>query len=402
MPRRLANWLDSYVQYGAVSEAPRVFHFWAGVSAVAGALRRKVWFDQVKFQWSPGFYIVFVAHPGIATKSVAADGAFDLLRAIPGIKFGPDEVTWQQLVTAFAAAHETFEIEGTHYPMSPISILSSEFGMMMDFRDAKMVNLFITLWDGRKTFEKQTKVSGSDMVEAPWINLLACTTPQWINSNMDANTVGGGFTSRCIFVYGEAKAHNVAYIKNAIKRSGMTQASYDQLKADLIHDLEHISVCLTGEMVLTAEAEEWGEAWYEKLWGSTYNVDDAEYVKNYVARKQAHMHKLAMVVSAAQRDDRVITLADLKYADEVLRITETDFKKVFSRMGQSEETRAAQDILRFIQVKREVLYEQVMRMAQIQFPNAKDFEGILASFIRGGQIEIAQNADGKPVLRVVG
>jgi hypothetical protein len=399
VPRKLANWLTSYVEYGAVSEAPRVFHFWAGVSAVAGALRRKVWFDQIKFQWYPSFYIIFVAHPGIATKSVTADGSMDLLRSIPGIKFGPDEVTWQQLVTSFAAANETFELNGEHHPMSPITILSSEFGMMMDFRDAKMVNLFITLWDGRKTFEKQTKMSGSDMVEAPWINLLACTTPQWINSNMDANTIGGGFTSRCIFVYGEGKEHNVAYIKNAIRRSGMTTESYAALKADLVHDLEHISVNLCGEYVLTPGAEAWGEAWYNNLWDNVYKADQEEYIKNYTARKQAHLHKLAMVMAAAQRDELVITLEDLEGANAILAKTEETFKHVFSRTGQSDEVKAAQDILRFIVAKQEVLYEQVYRMAQIHFPNARDFEGIIASFIRGGQIQLVANAEGKHVLR---
>ena len=34
-----------------------------------------------------------------------------------------------------------------------------------------MVNLFIALWDGRKSFEKITKGSGSDTIAAPWITL---------------------------------------------------------------------------------------------------------------------------------------------------------------------------------------------------------------------------------------
>ena len=152
MTRKLSHWINSYVDYASVSEAPKIFHFWAGVSAVAGALRRKVWFDQIKFKWYPSFYIIFVAPPGVATKSTTADGSMDLLREVPGIKFGPDEVTWQQLVVAFAAANESFPVGDEWLPMSPITILASEFGMLMDFEDSKMVNLFITLWDGRKQF----------------------------------------------------------------------------------------------------------------------------------------------------------------------------------------------------------------------------------------------------------
>src|SRR5437867_2527471 len=180
MPRKLDNWLTQYVAYASCTEAPKITHFWAGVSAIAGALRRRAWFDQIKFRWYPGFFIIFVGPPGVITKSTTADGSMDLLREVPGIHFGPDSVTWQSLVTSFAASAESFEYEGSWYPMSAITLLASEFGNLIDFQDSAMVNLFITLWDGRNRYEKQTKVSGNDMVEAPWINLLACTTPQWI------------------------------------------------------------------------------------------------------------------------------------------------------------------------------------------------------------------------------
>ena len=72
MPRHFPDWLSAYVEYTSFSEAPRRMHFWAGVSAIAGALRRRVWFDQFYFQWHPNLYIVFVAPPGIVSKSTTA------------------------------------------------------------------------------------------------------------------------------------------------------------------------------------------------------------------------------------------------------------------------------------------------------------------------------------------
>jgi hypothetical protein len=75
-----------------------------------------------------------------------------------------------------------------------------------------MVDLLVSLWDGKQgAFEKKTKGSGSDSVENPWINLIACTTPAWIAGNFPEYMIGGGFTSRCIFVYAEKKAKLVAY-----------------------------------------------------------------------------------------------------------------------------------------------------------------------------------------------
>lgn len=394
MPRQLSNWLDSYVQYASISEAPKIYHFWAGVSAIAGALRRHVWFDQVKFKWFPNFYIVFVAPPGIATKSTTADGSIDLLREVPGIKFGPDEVTWQSLVTSFAEAAEAFPFGDTYIPQSAITILASEFGMYMDFRDTKMVNLHITLWDGRVRFDKQTKTSGKDMVDSPWINLLACTTPQWISSNMDENTIGGGFTSRCVFVYGDQKEKLVAYLKNQAK------FDYGQLRSDLIHDLEWISLNLVGPYELEEEAETWGELWYQKLWNKVWSVDNEDWVNNYIARKQAHLHKLAMVIAASQRDELVLKLEDLLLADEMLSLTEKSAHRVFAKVGKGEEAQQSERILEIIEKKKELSFKELYRLGQLYFPNARDFDGIVKSFLNAGQI-VMYSAEGVPMIRFV-
>lgn len=62
--------------------------------------------------------------------------------------------------------------------MSPLKSCSSEFGNLIDFQNKEMVNLFIDLWDGRKSLRKDTKASGCDIVEGPWINTLGCTTSE--------------------------------------------------------------------------------------------------------------------------------------------------------------------------------------------------------------------------------
>lgn len=396
--RRLDNWINRYVDYASVSEAPKLIHFWAAVSALGGALRRRVWFDQVKFKWFPSFYIIIVGPPGIITKSTTADGSMDLLKKIPGIHFGPDAITWQQVVTSFAGAAESFEYQGEWLPMSAVTYLASEFGMLINFEDKDMVNLLITLWDGRNTFAKETKTSGKDMVEGPWINILACTTPQWISANMNVNTIGGGFTSRCVFVYGDKKEHNVAYIKNQIKDI----PKYNALKEDLIHDLEHIASSIIGPYDLTPEAEAWGEEWYSQLWTYDYHIDNEDYINNYLARKQAHMHKLAIVIAAAQRDERIITYDDMRLAEVMLNTTEENFKKVFSKIGRTDEALHADTLLRAIELKKELTYSEVVRLSQAHFPNSKEFEGIMESFQRAGQVQVGPGTGNTTWVKYVG
>src|SRR5688500_13513807 len=102
MARNFPHWLKAYLEYTKASEAPDAFHFWTGVSTIAGALQRKVWQDQLIFQWIPNFYIIFVAPAGTATKSTTLNFGMTLLERVPDVKFGPESGSWQGLGDALA------------------------------------------------------------------------------------------------------------------------------------------------------------------------------------------------------------------------------------------------------------------------------------------------------------
>lgn len=327
MSRRLENWITSYLEYSQFSEAPNTFHFWTSVSALAGALRRHVWIDQGYFQWTPCFYIVFVAPPGIVSKSTTAAIGMNILREVPGIHFGPDVVTWQSLVQSLSTSTEGFDFEQQTHTMSTVTISSSEFGTFLNPNDREMVDVLVSLWDGQiGIWEKHTKTSGSDQVVNPWINIIACTTPAWIQGNFPEYMIGGGFTSRTIFVYAEEKRQLVAYPGDELPED------YDDKRTNLIHDLEHISVEIVGPYTLSPSAVKWGEDWYEKLYEQNRDSLAGDRFAGYVARKQTHLHKLAIILRAARTDDRVIEPGDLQLAEGHLLESEEHQQQVFSKI----------------------------------------------------------------------
>lgn len=152
MPRKLQNWLEAYLDYSSVSEAPSHFHFWTGVSTIAGALRRRVWIDMAHFQWTPNMYIVFVAPPGIVSKSTTISIGTRLLKEVEDIYWGPDAVTWQALTQALAESSMEILIDQQFYPMSCITIAASELGTFLDPHDREMIDVMVSLWDGRSVF----------------------------------------------------------------------------------------------------------------------------------------------------------------------------------------------------------------------------------------------------------
>lgn len=385
MARQLKDWLESFCDYAQYGEAPRRMHFWVGVSAVAGALRRKVWIDQAYFKWFPNFYIILVAPPGIVAKSTTASLSINLLRRVPGIKFGPDVVTWQALVGAFAEATEMYELNGEYHAMSAITIESSEFGNLLNPQDKEMVDLLVSLWDGKQgAFEKRTKMSGNDKVENPWINLVACTTPAWIAGNFPEYMIGGGFTSRCVFVYAHEKYKYVAYPSRAVP------AGMSKIEEVLVHDLEHISAKLIGEYSLLPETIEWGEEWYKHHYLNKPKDLDDERFGGYIARKQTHIHKLAMILAASTRDELVITPDDLTTANKLVTDLEADMPAVFGKIGRTDISLQTDRLINFVKLRGEVSYEEAYRFIHAYFPSMREFEDVVSGCVRAGIFQLHQ------------
>lgn len=393
MPRRNGHWLRAFVKYASYTEAPNRTMFWTAIATVAGALRRRVWLDQKFFTWTPNFYIVLVAPPGIVSKSTTINVGLNLLRKVPGVNFGPDVVTWQALVEAMEEVSELVPLPGTKnfLPMAAITVGSDEFGTFLNPQDRDMMDVMVSLWDGKRgTFLKRTKHSGSNAIENPWINVIGCTTPSWISQNFPEYMIGGGFTSRCVFIYADKKRQLVPY-------PGLTvPLTFDKMRTDLIADLEHIATALIGEYVLTDDAVRWGVAWYHHHWTSPAGHLAGEEYAGYLSRKQTHIHKLAMILAAAQRDRLMIEEADLIEAEQLLSAIELEMPRVFRSIGQTAITRLAAGIVAVVNaqagamVSSESVYSSVFRLA-----SHEDYQKALESAIAGGFVRTVLGQDQK-------
>lgn len=383
--RKHRDWLKAFMQYASYGEAPMKMYFWVGVSTIAGALRRRVWIDQKYFQWVPNMYIILVAPPGIVSKTTTANVGMKLLREVPGITFGPDVVTWQKLIEDMGKSKELVldTNTGEYLPMSCVTISSGEFGSFLNPQDREMVDVLVSLWDGQPgAFSKSTKTSGNDTIENPWINIIACTTPAWIAGNFPEYMIGGGFTSRCVFVYAEKKRQYVAYPGEEFPKEAET------LRNDLIHDLEIISN-LVGEFTLSPEALEWGTRWYMNHWKSKHHNLAPEQFGGYLARKQTHIHKLAMIIAASASDHLVIEKHHLEFASEMVDALEADMPKVFDKIGRNEQTQVLNDLVEIVAALGDMAQTELYRRLSRKCTWV-EFTQILTSACNAGFVSVMQ------------
>lgn len=399
MARIYQNWLKAYVHHMRYSESPDSYHFWTGVATVAGALRRRVWIDQRQFQWTPNFYIILVGPPGVAAKSTSIRGGLSLLEQVPGIFFGPQSVTWQALMEVLQNAQEAIPIPGQVEPeiMSCVTVGISELGTFFRADNGELIDVLVDMWDGKKeVWKRQTKTQGETVIHNAWLNIIGCTTPSWLKDNLPEIFISGGLASRILFVYADRKRQLVAYPGDLVP-----QRAYEDEAKKLVKDLTSIAD-LAGSYMLSNEAKDWGVAWYEKHWTSGKpNHLQSERYDGYFARKQTHIHKLAIVLAASKRSALIIELEDLVEAEHLVTSLEEAMAKVFFSIGGTPEAKKNTELVSYVKVQKEVDY-QILWRAFFTSMTGKEFTDGLQAGIQAGYLRLENRDNNRKVLVYVG
>lgn len=390
--RKLDNWISSYIDFTSDLEAPDQFHFWAAVHGIGTALSGKCWFDMGKFKWRPSFYITFVAPPGIATKSTTVGAIEEMLDEVGDINYGPTSVTWQAMFDAFVEAMETTVCRNAHTSVqnvthSSLCLQVSELGNFLDLYDNKFIDFLVDVWDNREKGQKRkTRGGGEISFKTPCLNMIGATTPAWLKGNMPQYMISGGLTSRMIFVAGDKKRQFVAY--------PFTQntAGSKELRENLVHDLRQIAG-LSGQFILTPEALQKGQEWYEAYWGSLPAHLRDERMLGYASRKQCHVHKLAMVLSAARDDSMVITLQDIDSALLIMSSLEGEMTGVLDVVGENEGVKQLATVLGLVRSQGPLTKTKLFRLCCTRM-DYRAFEIALTGAMAAGHIKQIVSASG--------
>ena len=275
---------------------------------------------------------------------------------------------------------ETDMAKATYQVTSCLTCDISELGTFLKPKDTELVDFLIDMWDGQiGKWKRSLATQDAPEIENPWLNIMGCVTPSWLQNNFDTSMIFGGLTSRCIFVWGNKKDMLIPYPADLIESD-----EYKAREADLVHDLNHISK-LSGEMTLTPEAREWGGVWYEQLWNSRPEHLASERFSAYIARKQTHIHKLAMVISASTSDSLKITAKMLELANETITANEYDMIVVFDSITDNTSVKHLDEILTIIRrnktIYRQTLWRHVLRQMDEQQFLAAIQAGINAGYI---------------------
>jgi hypothetical protein len=157
---------------------------------------------------------------------------------------------------------------------------------------------------------------------------------------------------------------------------------HDERKRKLIADLEQISQ-LRGPFDIPPESREYSREWYHKVHENRPPHLNNERFGGYLVRKQTSLHKLAMVLSAAEGDSMIILPRHFAEADSMLTTLEKEMVMVFDKIGRTDSSRGQHEVLAALRTigsaKINSLYKEVFRTLSYN-----DYRTALDSVIQAG------------------
>ena len=357
MPRKLGDWLTSYLELCDNTEPPLSYHTWVGISSIAAALQRKVWLRWGHSTLYPNLYVVLIGPSGRCRKGTAIDIGRSIVKEA-GVLTTAETLTRERLIRAMAEASISFNDPETRSPVFHCSLytISEELSVFLGQNDVKFLADLTDWYDARSEWKYETKGSGSDNLQNLCFNLLGATAPDWLVSILPSEAIGGGFTSRIIFVVEERK-------RKTVPTPQWTQEE-EELRDALIHDLEIIK-SLTGEFTMSDEAKQVYTDWYIKQDKNAerglFPIEDPRF-SGYCERRPTHVRKLAISFSSSRSNSLVVERQDFERALTALESVERKMSRVFAGLGEARYGKMTQEVLDFIRLKGYVSRTEVMQV----------------------------------------
>lgn len=338
MPRRLRNWIDSFLTYTEGKGSPRLYRLWSAIFIIGAICERKVWLTTAKGKLYPNQYVLLVGGAGIG-KSLCTNIVYDLLNEVrtPETPFhiAPTSVTKASLIDRLDEAERRI-IRPMESPavvsFNSLTIVPNEFGVFLPSWEGDFMSSLTDLWDCKHYSESRRTAKINIDIPNTQLNMFSATTPAYLTNLLPEGAWEQGFMSRMLVVFSGEIIYTDLFEFDLL----------DGVNTDyqnLVHDLRDMYKTF-GEFTVTDEAKLAINEW-SKQGGPP--VPDHPKLTSYCARRAAHLLKLCMVASMASDSDRIVTLDHFAEALDWLVQLETFMPDVFKSMKAGGDGRAIEE-----------------------------------------------------------
>lgn len=412
MSRNYTDFIQASADAIKGSPIPKPFAQWSALSAVAGAMGRRVWYPMANYDIRSNNFIVLIAPPG-RNKSVSLilpftkvfsklttpvgttedDQNFNSGLDQYGLRNYPLYVV-QDRITPEKLAVDMTKITRLDLRLSSpamdefydssVTLVTSEFGTFMG-RHERYLQMFMTdMWDSKAEYSHKTKTSGEYLIKGPCLNWLACATPEQFVDNLPEDARSQGLLSRMLPIY---------YDGDRIPQSLIQERVSDNTVNNLREDLADIAK-MYGPMSFDEDAFKIVD---EDIKAGIPPEPTDNHLSEYVQRRVSHFIKIAIAVSASRRSTRKIMLEDWEFTKEIMFAAEKQMPKALEGFGMGRTGRIAHDMVTWLHGtlfnngRSHMLMKLFKRELLRKVPNPGELEQTIKAMEDSGYIKVEGN-----------
>ncbi len=355
--------LEHWNNYTSGLSSPQSYLDWCWRYTISAALQRRVWAGPPNQPVYPNMYIILVGEPGIG-KGLPIREVSNILRhwklsdaksntdkldkqqqdvaktviegdlhkaqdaelqakskgadVVPAglIPLAADATTYEALVKAVSEGYRRINYVDENgklkiYGHSSMAFALQELGSLMRKRTDDTVNYLLGLYDCPVDYEYITLTRGKDRVRKGCINLLAGTTPTFMQSTFDEKLMGEGFSSRTFYIFASKNRKNTFFLPTLNESQ---KESYNVL-VNHIRDL----TSLYGNVTVEQSTFDWLAKWWDDTENRKHDrVNRSVKLIPYYARKNIHVMKVAMALHFSDSLEMRIPLETFQRAIKIL------------------------------------------------------------------------------------
>lgn len=331
--RELPCWIEGFSELTAKKSAPSIFRTWSAITAVGGALERRVWTSTSVGPVYPNMFVMLVAPPGVG-KTQVIQPVREFWGRAKKLNLAPNNTTKPSLLDELKdAGRMEIMSDGGLLQYHSLLVAASEFGVFCPSHDLEFLSVLCDLYDCDNNYRERRR-SQSEQIDIvnPQITILTGVQPEYLAQFLPAAAWGQGFMSRMIMIYSDQTTPLDLFgeVQEDTSLQTALQADMDSMAKEF------------GHKAWTDNAKRVLTTWY--LGGRKPEPEHFK-LKHYNTRRHLHVIKLSLI-SACSRNHENIEDKDVQRAINWLLEAEAFMPEIFKSMM----SRSDGDVIREFQM----------------------------------------------------
>lgn len=432
---------EKWLKYTEGLPSPQSYCEWSYRYLISACLQRRVWMPPSHRPCYPNMYAIMVGRPGIGKgqiiksveevlrhhrmdglvgensaaqtedeKQVVARIAERDLKAAQELESSGKNTSEKPLLVPMAANATTYEALVQHmarcirsiehrqvdaqgksnlkiYTHSSLCFCLEELGSLLrsNKNTKDVIQFLLETYDCNDNYEYATKTQGKDRIRRVCLNLLAGTTPDFMQATFDDGLLNQGYASRSFFIYAAKNRKSVFFIPQLTQE----QISYRDEITKYVKGL----LSLYGEIRIDPSTETFLQDWwaaYEP--DTTKRASQSRKLDAYYARKNIHVMKVAMALHFGESYEMHIPLETFKMAIDILHEEEKTMHKALLMEADNPLATATEQIIAYLRVAGRKTFNELL----VEFWNKvrkTELEEVLNFLQSTGQVVARQLKD---------